>query len=352
MLDTLLLLAAIALAGMTAVPFLRTERWWVRVLDFPRLQIAAASAVVLVALAARPGAGSAQWVAIALAAGAFLVQLGYVLPYTRLWPTETKDAEGGHPTLTLVMANVLMTNRRVEPLLEFVRAQNPDFVVLDEPDDWWDQALRELERDFPHTIKEPRSNTYGMLLYSRLPFVAHDRRHIVEEDVPSFHVCVQVGGRNVRLHFVHPRPPAPQEARTTAGRDAELVIVGRLAAREPDPTIVAGDMNDVAWSHTTRLFQRISRTLDPRRGRGMFNTYHAHWFFMRWPLDHLFHSDHFRLVRLERGPAFGSDHFPIVVALELDPAARREQDPPPKRAEDEQEASEKKQRGANAGADT
>jgi endonuclease/exonuclease/phosphatase (EEP) superfamily protein YafD len=195
-------------------------------------------------------------------------------------------------------------------------------------------------------MKEPLPNTYGMLLYSRLPFVEHERRHIVESEVPSFHACVQVGGRNVRLHFVHPRPPFPREARSTAGRDAELVIVGRLAARAPEPTIVAGDLNDVAWSHTTRLFQRVSRTLDPRRGRGMFNTFHARWFFMRWPLDHLFHSDHFRLVRLQRGKSFGSDHFPIVVALELDPAARHEQDPPDRRPSDEREAQQKEQRAA------
>lgn len=350
MLDSLLSLAAVVLAACTAVPFARHDRWWVRVFDFPRLQIAAASVVVLAALAARAPDGPVHWAALALAAAALLTQLAYVLPYTPLWRTETKDAEGGHPVLALVMANVLMTNRRVAPLIGFIRAQSPDFVVLDEPDAWWEEALRELERDYPHTVKEPRPNTYGMLLYSRLPFVHHERRHIVEDDVPSFHVCVEVGGRAVRLHFVHPRPPYPREARSTATRDAELVTVGRLAARAPDPTIVAGDLNDVAWSHTTRLFQRVSRLLDPRRGRGMLNTYHARWFFMRWPLDHLFHSDHFRLVRLQRGPAFGSDHFPIVVALELDPAARREQDPPAKRAEDEREASEKQRRGASAAA--
>jgi endonuclease/exonuclease/phosphatase (EEP) superfamily protein YafD len=267
-----------------------------------------------------------------------------VVPYTPLWRKETKDAEGGHPTLTLLMANVLMDNRHCEPLLRFIEERRPDLVVLDEPDAWWEGALRPLEREYPHTIKEPLPNTYGMLLYSRLPFLQLERQHLVEPDVPSFHVRVAVDARAVSLHFVHPRPPHPREAKGTEDRDAELVVVGRMAAREQDPTIVAGDLNDVAWSRTTRLFQRVSRTLDPRRGRGMFNTFHAGWFFLRWPLDHLFHSDHFRLVSLQRGPAFGSDHFPIVITLELDPAARHEQEPPEHDADDEREAQEKERR--------
>ena len=344
MFDALLLSAAVTLAVFTAVPLLRSEWWWVRIFDFPRLQIAMASAVVLLALATRPAAGWTFWIAVVLAAATLVTQLGYVLPYTPLWRKETKDAEGGHPTLTLLMANVLMQNRRSEPLLRFIQERRPDIVVLDEPDAWWEGALRALERDYPHTVKEPLPNTYGMLLYSRLPFVELERQHLVEADVPSFHVLVAVDGRNVRLHFVHPRPPSPGEADSSEERDVELVLVGRMAAREREPTIVAGDLNDVAWSRTTRLFQRVSRTLDPRRGRGMFNTFHAGWFFMRWPLDHLFHSEHFRLVKLERGPAFGSDHFPIVITLELDPTARLEQAPPEPDADDEQEAQEKERR--------
>jgi hypothetical protein len=92
--------------------------------------------------------------------------------------------------------------------------------------------------------------------------------------------------------------------------------------------VVAGDLNDVAWSHTTRLFQRTSGLLDPRVGRGLYSTFHAAYPFLRWPLDHVFFSREFRLRRLERLPAFGSDHFPILVEVSYEPARAHEHEAP------------------------
>lgn len=337
---TALFVLALVLAVFAAVPFVRHDAWWVRVFDFPRLQIAALALVPLTGAWFFAGEGWMFYATVALATFAFGVELAQIIPYTPLWPKEVQPAEGGNPTVKLLIANVLMSNREADGLLRWIRAAKPDVVILDEPDAWWEDRFRAIEEDYPHVVRDARDNTYGMLLYSRRAFVEAEKRTIVEDDIPSMHVCFELDGQRIRLHAIHPKPPYPKEATTTKERDAELIIVGRLAATEPDPTIVAGDLNDVAWSHTTRLFQKVSGLLDPRRGRGMFNTFHAKVPFLRFPLDHVFHSDHFRLVRLERGPGYGSDHFPILVELELDPDAQDEQEAPALDADAAEEADE------------
>jgi endonuclease/exonuclease/phosphatase (EEP) superfamily protein YafD len=123
-------------------------------------------------------------------------------------------------------------------------------------------------------------------------------------------------------------------------RDAELLLVGKRVHGAALPVIVCGDLNDVAWSRTTRLFQKTSRLLDPRKGRGLFSTFHARTPGFRFPLDHIFHSDDLRLVEMRRLPYVGSDHFPVYAALSYEPAARDEQEAPAADRADKQEASE------------
>jgi len=127
-------------------------------------------------------------------------------------------------------------------------------------------------------------------------------------------VTLRAGGA-VRLYVVHPEPPVVNH--DTKGRDSEIAQIGLEAAEDDLPVIVTGDLNDVAWSTTTRRFQRLSALLDPRVGRGFFNTFHAFHWWARWPLDHLFHTPHFRFLGMARLDKIGSDHFPMLFTLAL-----------------------------------
>jgi endonuclease/exonuclease/phosphatase (EEP) superfamily protein YafD len=181
-----------------------------------------------------------------------------------------------------------------------------------------------------------------MLLYSRLPLAETKVKFLIQDDVPSIHTLVNLpSGEQIELHCLHPLPPSPTEHERSTERDAELVLVGKAVRNARRPVVVAGDMNDVAWSRTTRLFQKISGLVDPRIGRGLFNTFHAKYPLLRWSLDHIFHSTELRLVAIKRLPYFGSDHFPMYVALSVEPQATSHQEAPQAEADDWQEAHKK-----------
>jgi endonuclease/exonuclease/phosphatase (EEP) superfamily protein YafD len=278
-------------------------------------------------------------VAALLAASAF--QLSWIYPYLPVAAEETEAAQARHAErrLNLMTANVLQSNRQDEKLQQIVREVQPDVLVLLEVDDWWVSQLKPLEREFAHAVTYPLDNTYGIAMYSNLPVTSAEVRFLVEPDIPSIDATVVLpSGDQVRLFAVHPTPPRPGD--DTENRDAELVLVGREVERSAGPSVVLGDMNDVGWSSTTRLFQKVSRLLDPRKGRGMYSTYNAHYPGLRYPLDHLFHSDDFRLVHIAVLDGFGSDHFPLLVELSYEPQAEQTQEAPQPDAEDHERAQE------------
>jgi endonuclease/exonuclease/phosphatase (EEP) superfamily protein YafD len=349
-----LVLAAVVIVG-TGLSLVRARAWWVRVWDFPRLQLAVL-AVAALALGWDRWLDRGAWMALGvLLLAALAFQLALVWRYTPLAPREVRrsraDGDGGR--ISILMSNVLQTNRQADRLLAVVRAADPDLVLCVETDDWWCERLDALAATHPHVVRCVLSNTYGMLLYSRLPLEDVRAERLVEPDVPSAQARVRLrGGARVWLHCVHPRPPAPGESGESLPRDAELLVVGKRVRDATEPVIVCGDLNDVAWSRTTRLFQKVSRLVDPRKGRGPYSTFHARVPFFRWPLDHVFHSDSFRLLSLRRLPYVGSDHFPVFIALSHEPPAAAEQEAPRETSADLEEAQETVQDGRARGAST
>ncbi len=96
-----------------------------------------------------------------------------------------------------------------------------------------------------------------------------------------------------------------------------LPKAARIIAGNKLPVLVAGDFNEVGWSHNIKVFQQISGLKDIRHGRGFYNTFDATSFIMRWPLDYIFVDAAFKVIDVERLPAFGSDHFPYYAQLSL-----------------------------------
>ncbi|WP_436898951.1 endonuclease/exonuclease/phosphatase family protein [Acinetobacter gyllenbergii] len=327
------------------------DEWWFRGADFPRLQILALGIITFFAMlfVLSDWTLSTELLFLGLVA-AIAYQLKMVLPYTPLWRKQVKKVKktqlNPEQQISLLVANVLTPNHKYHLLLEQIEILKPDLVLTLESNAEWQQALNPIEEDYPFRVAVPLENLYGMHLYSRLPLNDTEVKFILSDEIPSIHTAVTLpSGVQVQLYCLHPKPPSPTEAKDSTLRDAELLIVGDQIKDLDQSCIVMGDLNDVAWSRTTRLFQRISGLLDPRVGRYFMNTFHADYPLLRWSLDHIFHSTDFGLVDMKRLPHIGSDHFPVYVALQTGRVFEQQQQSLQQTAEDEQEAQEAIQEG-------
>lgn len=327
------------------------DEWWFRGADFPRLQLLALGGIAWLLLMFWPTPWAlSRSVILLLLMAAIAYQLKMVLPYTFLWKKQVKqvtEAElNPEQQISILVSNVLTPNTQYHLLLEQVQKYQPDLLLTLETDQTWQNALSSIEADYPYRVPVPLDNLYGMHLYSRLPLRDTEVKFILSDEIPSIHTTVQLrSGNLVKLYCLHPKPPSPTEAKDSTLRDAELLIVGDQIKDLDESCIVMGDLNDVAWSRTTRLFQRISGLLDPRVGRKYINTFHADYKFLRWSLDHIFHSTDFALVHMERVTHVGSDHFPVYVVLQTGRAFEHVQESLTQTDADEAEAQEAIQEG-------
>jgi len=330
----------------TLMPLIKHESWVFRIFDYPRLQkfVATCFCIGLLIIYYQRNHPVLQVFLVLMPLNAAFL-LYQIFPFTRIAKVQVASVskEIKDQGISLMIANVYQENDNFKGCLSEIKKANPDVVLLLETNFKWDEETAALAEDFKFNVKVPLENTYGLLLYSKLEIRSAEVKYLVENDIPSVHATLVLpSGQHVRLFAVHPTPPVPNENPRSSERDKELLLVADLAKGSDLPVIVIGDLNDVAWSYTTELFLKMSGLLDPRRGRGFFNSFHAHHWFLRFPLDHAFISTDMKLKEMRRLENFNSDHFPIFISLQYEKNAKFQQTEMQPDSDDLEIAAEKK----------
>lgn len=235
----LFLLGFLAIA-LTVLPLFKFSSWWFRVGDFPRLQIVVLCLFIAAAFFAFAfPLNTSEIVLLVVLLICSVYHFFRIFPYLPFYPKQVERAKEPKPenTVRILIFNVFMYNRKSEKLLALVKKTDPDLILLAEVDGRWVKEIAVLEKSYPHYVKQPLENTYGMALYSRLELVNPQVKFLVEKDVPSIHTDVKLpSGKIFTLYCLHPLPPVPPENDRSAERDAELLIVGREVKKEDKPT--------------------------------------------------------------------------------------------------------------------
>ncbi|WP_339877211.1 endonuclease/exonuclease/phosphatase family protein [uncultured Algoriphagus sp.] len=335
----------------TFFPLIKLDYWWVRVFDYPRLQklVITISLIVWWFLTHNKQSNLERniWIAVLIITSSYLVTK--VLPFTplgkKMIETVPYSPESG---IHILVGNVYQYNTEYGKAVSLVKTVDPDLIFFVETDKAWEKCLSEIEKDYPTQIKIPLDNTYGLLLYTRMEIVRQEINYLIDDEIPSLELDVKLrNGEIITIYAIHPTPPVPGENTKSTERDAEILLVGKKSKDNNKPSLVIGDLNDVAWSYTTELFLKNSEMADPRRGRGLFNTFHAKVPLFRWPLDHIFLSDDFGLGGMKVEEGIGSDHFPISLKAVL--TTTNDTDTLKANEEEKEEAREKISNGVEEG---
>ncbi|MDP5043889.1 MAG: endonuclease/exonuclease/phosphatase family protein [Leeuwenhoekiella sp.] len=313
---------ALFLILIALLPLTQGTHWVIRGWDFIRVQTSFLQllVIILIAVFAFPEA-TWEYIVAACLIATLLFQVYKVFPYSHYYPIRDKKPENPEKLqqISLLTSNVLQTNTDYDKLIKQVEEHQPDLLLVMETDKNWETGLKSLEKNYPHIVPVPLDNFYGMHLYSKYELGDTQVNYLVEKDIPSIFTKVYYNHESfINLICVHPAPPSPTENETSEERDAELLIIGKAVRELESPVIVCGDLNDVVWSRVSRLFAKMTGLIDPRIGRGLFPTFHADHWYLRFPIDHLFHSEDVVVDKMKRLPHVGSDHYPMFFTFWLE----------------------------------
>ena len=302
MIAVLAALAALAVAFVTAASYSRT--WYLALIaNFrPHLTVASWLALLVMAMVALPVVP--KLVMLLAAFGAAVVNLAETILRT---PRGT-GVSGGR-RLRLAFANVLKSNPDATRLVEWVRREKPDVLVVAESIAHWPERLAVLSDELPFIVK---TRIGDVAIYSRHE-IAGEPQHLFAEIGHA--LAVRIAG----LTVVGVHTAAPEDRATSTACDALIDRVTHHVGGMTGPVVVAGDFNATPWSATVK---RMVAHTGLRYGQGArIGTFPAELGGRSWPrwvgipLDLVLAGGGAAVASRRHGPLIGSDHWPVIAEI-------------------------------------
>lgn len=308
----IVVIPAVALAGLSLASFAGQWVWWLDVLANFRAQFAVALVVLGLALLV------SRWKKVAI--GVLLVagvNLYFVAP---LYLGSPGQSDPSAPGLRILSFNLLSDNQSYAEVIDFIETNDADLVFLHEASRPWEAAM--TSSGLNYEVLKARSDDliFGTLILARDEVEAVSFGFGVGEP-RAVSLTYHPDDWPVDVEILSTHPLAPTTAERAALRDAQLKFAATWADGREGHYLVVGDLNATPWSWPFRRLVAAGNLKNSQRGFGLqptFSTMSNAAF--RVPIDHLLHSELVRIRDRRLGPALGSDHFPLIVDVEYVPA--------------------------------
>ena len=209
--------------------------------------------------------------------------------------------------------NVLSSNRQYDLISREIHDHDPDVLLLLEVQNHLLENLKEIKTRYPYRIEEPRSDNFGMALYSKFPLSNEAVYYWGEWSFPYMKAVVHKPNLPpITFYGVHPVPPVGQAL--ALDNHAQMEHVLRVVEKD-GPVIIAGDFNNTPWSHSYRVFE--NRGFNNANSGVIWGTWLPH-LLGGLLLDHIFVRN-VLMMSWARGADIGSDHRAVIAGMWVRP---------------------------------
>lgn len=252
-----------------------------------------------------------RWLLIAVGVVGVVAAAGLMVPeYLR--DAGPAAPRGAPRPLKLIQFNVWAEqNKDIARTVDWIVAQKADVVAIEEST----PAFRDLM--LARTGMHLACRDCSVMIFSREKPVSSQRpRRPLNAMAPERARATFRDARGdytvMAVHYTWPTQGSAQQAQ---GR----VLATMLDAFPKQTLILAGDFNSTPWSFSRRREDVLFGL--SRRTRALFSwpaekeAFGIHIPIPLLPIDHVYAGAGWATVKVERGPALGSDHYPVIVTL-------------------------------------
>lgn len=261
-----------ALLCLTSLcPYAARLHWFLDLFSHFRMQMAVGLLVCAVAMALyrRPR--------IMLVFILFLcLHLIEIIPF--YLPAPASDSSAGAVALQVTLINVNSSTGNPDRVVAYLQKGNADIIILQEYSSRWLGMAKTLRERYPFQTAEMREDNFGMAIFSKQAFISQETFYFNDKLLPSLGVEFTWGGERIFL---------------------------------------VGDLNTSPWSPVFKDLRQQSGLKNSMQGFGIQPTWPSFIPPLWTPLDHLLHSENFKVLDRKTGPHIGSDHYPVEVTLQL-----------------------------------
>lgn len=245
--------------------------------------------------------GSQRWDMVSATA---LVAAG-VATYPHLPFTGPPDVGTGK--LKLIQFNVRIHNDREADAAQWILAEKPDVLMLQEVLDETHPSFRQLAEILPNVVRCKSSGFGEVAVMTRFQVMA---QHCAEGDGLAW-AQVNRDGAPVTFASVHLHWPWPFR------QWEQLDRLHPVFAAMPQPVVLAGDFNATPWSAAVKHVEKEigSTAIGGFRLSFRPDLFHTGHGWPLLPIDHVLLPEGWRAAAIRLGPDLGSDHRPVVADL-------------------------------------